>query len=74
MSRSHGRELSAQLKEICILPIFNTYYVILCVIFALFLVQNFKTKVLTAPKNLLLECLSTGRLNNSLFGQLFFKN
>ena len=34
-----------------------TYYVILDVIFALFLAQNFKTKVLAVQKNLLLECL-----------------
>ena len=40
----------------------HTYYVILGVIFALFLAQNFTTEVLTAQKNLLLECLtrSTG--------------
>ena len=36
------------------------YYVILGVIFELFLAQNFKTKVLTAHKNLLLECLAAG--------------
>ena len=36
----------------------HTYHVIFGVIFELFLVQNFKTKVLTATKkNLLLECL-----------------
>ena len=35
----------------------HTFYVILGVIFALFLAQNFRTKVLTAQKNLLLECL-----------------
>ena len=29
-------------------------------IFALFLAQNFKTKILTAQKNLLLECLILG--------------
>ena len=34
-----------------------TYYVILGVILALFLAQNFKIKVLTAQKILLLECL-----------------
>ena len=31
-----------------------------CDIFPLFLAQNFKTKVLTAQKNLLLECLAIG--------------
>ena len=36
-----------------------TYYVILGVIFALFHLQNFKTKDLTAQKNLLLECLAS---------------
>ena len=36
---------------------FHTYYVIFCDIFALFLAQHFKTKVLTAQKNLLFECL-----------------
>ena len=35
----------------------HIYYVSLGVVFALFLAQNFKTKVLTAHKNLLLECL-----------------
>ena len=35
----------------------HKYYVILGVIFALFLAQHFRTKVLTAQKNLLLECL-----------------
>ena len=35
----------------------HTYYVILGVIFLLFLAQNFRTKVLTVQKNLLLECL-----------------
>ena len=35
----------------------HIYYVSLGVVFALFLEQNFKTKVLTAHKNLLLECL-----------------
>ena len=39
---------------------FHTYYVIFCDIFALFLAQNFKTKVLTAQNNLLLECLGGG--------------
>ena len=65
MSRSHGRattqnwdcanswELYAQTKKI---SIFHTCYVILGVIFVLFLAQNFKTKVLTVQKNLLLEC------------------
>ena len=38
----------------------HKYYVILGVIFALFVAQNFKTKVLTARKNLLLECLGGG--------------
>ena len=38
--------------------IFHTYYVIFCEIFALFLAQDFKTKVLTVQKNLLLECLA----------------
>ena len=33
------------------------YYVVLCVIFALFLTQNLKTQVLTAQQNSLLECL-----------------
>ena len=36
---------------------FHAYYMIFSDIFALFLAQNFKTKVLTAQKNLLLECL-----------------
>ena len=36
---------------------FNSYKGILSNIFALFPAQNFKTKVLTAQKNLLLECL-----------------
>ena len=40
---------------------FPTYYGILGVIFALFLAQNFKTKVLTAQTNLLLECLVDDR-------------
>ena len=35
----------------------HTYYVILCVILALFLAQILKTKVLTAQKSLILECL-----------------
>ena len=35
----------------------NTYYVILGVICPLFLAQNLRTKVLTAQKSLLLECL-----------------
>ena len=34
-----------------------TYYMIFSDIFALFLAQNFKPKVLTTQKNLLLECL-----------------
>ena len=37
---------------------FQTYYVIFSRIFVLFLAQNFKTKVLTALKNQLLECLA----------------
>ena len=71
MSRSHGRATAqnfkgfAQILENCVRklknyafqPIFHTYYVILGVTFALFLAQNFKTKVLTAHKNLLLECV-----------------
>ena len=36
---------------------FHTYYVILSNLFALFLAQNLKTKLLTVQKNLLLECL-----------------
>ena len=36
----------------------HTYYVIFCGTFALFLAQKFKTKVLTAQRNLLLECQS----------------
>ena len=43
--------------------IFYTYHVILCEIFVLFVVQNFKTKVLTAQKNLRLECLNCTALN-----------
>ena len=35
----------------------HKYYVSLGVVFALFLAQNFKTKVLTAHENLLLEYL-----------------
>ena len=35
----------------------HTYYVILGVIFPLFLAQHFRTKVFTAQKNLLLECV-----------------
>ena len=35
----------------------HTYYVILGVIFAPFLAQNFKTKVFTAQTNLFLKCL-----------------
>ena len=35
----------------------HIYYVNLCVIYALFLVQNFKTKVLTMQENQHLECL-----------------
>ena len=35
----------------------HIYYVSSSVVFALFLAQNCKTKVLTAHKNLLLECL-----------------
>ena len=56
MSRSHGRAIAqnfnefaqildyymGKLKKICILTYFYTYYVILGVIFALFLTQNFK--------------------------------
>ena len=39
----------------------HTYQVILSDIFALFLAQNFKAKVLTAQKNLLLECLRVSK-------------
>ena len=44
----------------------HTCYGIFTEIFALFLAQNFKTKVLTAPKNLLLECLVDRNHNNWL--------
>ena len=37
--------------------IIHKYYVLLDVIIALFLAQNFKMEVLTAQKNLLLECM-----------------
>ena len=40
----------------------HTYYVILSVMFALLVAQNFRTKVLTTPKNLLLECLVYGMI------------
>ena len=36
---------------------FNEFAQIFSDIFALFLAQNFKTKILTAQKNILLECL-----------------
>ena len=41
----------------------HTYYVIFGLVFGLFLAQNFKTKVLTAQKNLLLKCLGLPCLN-----------
>ena len=57
-------DLYAQTTKLCILNsftvfffLFHAYELILSDIFAIFLAQNFKTKVLTAQKNLLLECL-----------------
>ena len=51
-------------KNVCISTSFfsfffmiHIYYVSLGVVFALFLAQSSKTKVLTAHKNILLECL-----------------
>ena len=41
----------------------HTYYVIFGVIVAFFLAQNLQTKVLTAQKTLLLECLSPACVN-----------
>ena len=38
---------------------FHTHFMIFVKMFALFLVQNFKTKFFTGLKNLLLECLAT---------------
>ena len=62
-------ELYLQTKKLCNLNTFkklffyiiHTFHVILGVIFALFLAQNFKTEVLTAQKNLVLECLDLSR-------------
>ena len=57
-------DLYPQTQHLCILTSFTffffmfcTYYVIFSEIFALVLALNFKTKVLTAQKNQLLECL-----------------
>ena len=57
-------DLHEQAKNLCILTffavfyfMFHTYQVIFSDIFALFLAQNIKTKVLTAQKKWLLECL-----------------
>ena len=73
VSKSHGLtvvrprkswDLHAQTNNLCILTSFKLFSScfthikgFLCDIFALFLAQNFKTYVLTAQKNLLLECL-----------------
>ena len=59
-------DLHAQSKKICIFTLqffffmFHTYLVISSDTFPIFLAQNCKTEVLTAQKNLLLECLVTG--------------
>ena len=63
--------MHAQTENLCILTsftgffiIFHTYYGIFCDFSALFLAQNFKTKILTAQKNLLLECLVTAVISD----------
>ena len=48
------------------------YYVFLGVIFARFLAQNFKTKVLTAQKNQILECLQRLYLKMHALARIYF--
>ena len=62
--RAKSWNLKVQTKNLCIFTsltvfffMFHTYCVTFNEIFALFVTQNFKIKVLTAQKNLLLKCL-----------------